>query len=57
MNLPKEDDFTTLARMKRWLYYGFFQHYVLIWSKNEDFFQEYEQKLRNNLKKQSQICK
>lgn len=55
--LPPENDYTTLARMKRSLYYGFFQRYVIIWSKNDEFFNEYEQKLKKNLQMQSQICK
>ncbi|KAI8127881.1 Syntaxin-4 [Lucilia cuprina] len=53
--LPPENNYTTLARMKRSLYYGFFQHYVIIWSKNDEFFHEYENKLKKNLQMQSKI--
>lgn len=55
--LPHPDDYSTLARMKRSLYYGFFQHYAIVWRQNDEFFHEYEQKLKKNLQMQSKICK
>ncbi|XP_061392627.1 syntaxin-4-like [Musca vetustissima] len=54
-NLPQPDDFTTLARMKRILYYGLFQKYVDIWSEMEEFLQEYENNLKRTLRAQSRI--
>lgn len=56
-NLPQSDDFTTLARMKRILYYGLFQKYVEIWTEMEEFLQEYENNLKRTLRTQSRICK
>lgn len=55
--LPLDDDFSTLARMKRWLYFGFFHQYVTLWSKNEQFLMDLEKKSRKKLQIQSQICK
>uniref|UniRef100_A0A1I8MCS2 t-SNARE coiled-coil homology domain-containing protein n=1 Tax=Musca domestica TaxID=7370 RepID=A0A1I8MCS2_MUSDO len=54
-NLPQSDDFTTLARMKRILYYGLFQKYVEIWTEMEEFLQEYENNLKRTLRTQSRI--
>ncbi|XP_065364698.1 syntaxin-4-like [Calliphora vicina] len=53
--LPDQEDFSALARMKRLLYFGFFQQYVIIWTKNEQFLLEFEQKLKKKLQMQSQI--
>ncbi|XP_013109526.1 syntaxin-4 isoform X2 [Stomoxys calcitrans] len=54
-NLPKQNDFSTLARMKRILYYGLFQKYVEIWTETEQFLQNYEANTRKTLKTQSKI--
>ncbi|KAM7348225.1 syntaxin-4-like isoform 2-T2 [Cochliomyia hominivorax] len=54
-NLPQPDDFSTLARMKRGLYYGFFQQYIMLWSRNEQFLMDFEQKMKKKLQIQSQI--
>ncbi|XP_073834151.1 syntaxin-4-like [Musca autumnalis] len=54
-NLPPPDDFTTLARMKRILYYGLFQKYVDTWTEMEEFLQDHETNLKNKLKTQSKI--
>lgn len=56
-SLPAASDFTALARMKRLLYYGFFQQYVTIWTHKEQFLTDFEQKLKKKLQIQSQICK
>ncbi|XP_037813246.1 syntaxin-4-like [Lucilia sericata] len=37
-NLPEENDYSTMARMQRSLYYGFFENYVKIWTKNDQSF-------------------
>ncbi|XP_075159305.1 syntaxin-4-like isoform X2 [Haematobia irritans] len=54
-NLPSPNDFSTLARMKRILYYGLFQKYVDIWTETEQFLQDYENNIKNTLKMQSKI--
>lgn len=55
--LPQKRDFRTKARMKRALYYGFFQQYIQLWTKHEAILQKYEQQLKKNLQMQSKICK
>lgn len=57
INLPMENDFRTLARMKRILYYGIFQRYIEIWTETERFMQEYEANVKNRLRAQSRICR
>uniref|UniRef100_A0A1B0G2T0 t-SNARE coiled-coil homology domain-containing protein n=1 Tax=Glossina morsitans morsitans TaxID=37546 RepID=A0A1B0G2T0_GLOMM len=54
-NLPAEDDYSLEARMKRTLFYGLYQSYVNMWTRNEEFLQYYEQKLKKNLQMQSRI--
>ncbi|KAM7347475.1 uncharacterized protein ACRADG_007041 [Cochliomyia hominivorax] len=54
-NLPAENDYTLEARMKRTLFYGLHQSYINMWTKNETFLQNYEQKLKKNLQMQSKI--
>ncbi|XP_046803146.1 syntaxin-4 [Lucilia cuprina] len=54
-NLPAENDYTLEARMKRTLFYGLHQSYINMWTKNEAFLQNYEQKLKKNLQMQSKI--
>lgn len=56
-NLPAEDDYSLEARMKRTLFYGLYQSYVNMWTRNEEFLQYYEQKLKKNLQMQSRISK
>ena len=56
-NLPPENDYSLEARMKRTLFYGLHQSYINIWTKNEQFLQNYEQKLKKNLQMQSKISK
>ncbi|KAM7347476.1 syntaxin-4-like [Cochliomyia hominivorax] len=53
--LPGESDYSTLGRMKRFLYYGIFQYYVIIWTKTDEFFHQYEEKLKKNLQTQARI--
>lgn len=55
--LPPENDYSTLARMKRLLYYGFSERFMMIWRRNDEFFQEHEHKLKKNLQMQAKICK
>ncbi|XP_039960886.1 syntaxin-4 [Bactrocera neohumeralis] len=54
-NMPPENDFTLEARMKRTLFYGLYQSYIQIWTKNEEFLQLYERKLKKNLEMHSKI--
>ncbi|XP_036319014.1 syntaxin-4 [Rhagoletis pomonella] len=54
-NMPPENDFTLEARMKRTLFYGLYQSYIQIWTKNEEFLQLYERKLKKNLEIHSKI--
>lgn len=54
-NLPTEDDYSLEARMKRTLFYGLYQSYINVWTRNEEFLQNYEQKLKKNLQMQSRI--
>ncbi|XP_065365961.1 syntaxin-4-like [Calliphora vicina] len=53
--LPSENDYSTLGRMQRSMYCGFFENYVIMWSKNNEFFHDYEQNLKKNLIMQSKI--
>lgn len=55
--LPPEKDYSTLARMKRSLYYGFSERFMVLWRRNENFFHEHEHKLKKNLQMQAKICK
>lgn len=57
MNLPPPDVFTTLARMKRILYYSLFQKYIDVWTETEQFLQEYEANVKRALRAQSKVCK
>ncbi|KAL7745376.1 hypothetical protein ACLKA6_015388 [Drosophila palustris] len=54
-NLPPETDFSLEARMKRTLFYGLYQTYINLWQKNELFLQNYETKIKKNLRMHSKI--
>ncbi|XP_067640298.1 syntaxin-4 isoform X2 [Eurosta solidaginis] len=54
-NMPADNDFTLEARMKRTLFYGLYQSYIQIWTRNEEFLQLYERKLKKNLEMHSKI--
>uniref|UniRef100_A0A0K8TNM0 Putative snare protein syntaxin 1 n=1 Tax=Tabanus bromius TaxID=304241 RepID=A0A0K8TNM0_TABBR len=54
-DLPKSDDYTLEARMKRTLFYGMHQEYINIWTSHEEFLQNYETKLKKNLQLHSKI--
>ncbi|KAH8397917.1 hypothetical protein KR222_006417, partial [Zaprionus bogoriensis] len=54
-NLPAETDYTLEARMKRTLFYGLYQTYINLWQKNELFLQNYEMKVKKNLRMHSKI--
>ncbi|SPP86918.1 blast:Syntaxin-4 [Drosophila guanche] len=54
-NLPPENDYCLEARMKRTLFYGLYQTYINLWQKNELFLQNYEQKIKKNLRLHSKI--
>ncbi|ALC48195.1 Syx4, partial [Drosophila busckii] len=54
-NLPPEDDYSLEARMKRTLFYGLYQTYINLWQKNEAFLQNYEQKVKKNLRMHTKI--
>ncbi|EDW57386.1 syntaxin-4 isoform X1 [Drosophila virilis] len=54
-NLPPETDYSLEARMKRTLFYGLYQTYINLWQKNELFLQNYETKVKKNLRMHSKI--
>ncbi|XP_034671175.1 syntaxin-4 [Drosophila subobscura] len=54
-NLPPENDYCLEARMKRTLFYGLYQTYINLWQKNELFLQNYELKIKKNLRLHSKI--
>ncbi|EDV99692.1 syntaxin-4 [Drosophila grimshawi] len=54
-NLPPETDYSLEARMKRTLFYGLYQTYINLWQKNELFLQNYETKVKKNLRIHSKI--
>ncbi|XP_016981133.1 syntaxin-4 isoform X1 [Drosophila rhopaloa] len=54
-NLPAENDYSLEARMKRTLFYGLHQTFINLWHKNELFLQNYETKVKKNLRLHSKI--
>ncbi|XP_017120527.1 syntaxin-4 isoform X1 [Drosophila elegans] len=54
-NLPKENDYSLEARMKRTLFYGLHQTFINLWHKNEIFLQNYETKVKKNLRLHTKI--
>ncbi|EDW27826.1 GL19805 [Drosophila persimilis] len=54
-NLPPENDYSLEARMKRTLFYGLYQTYINLWQKNELFLQNYELKIKKNLRLHTKI--
>lgn len=56
-NLPAENDYSLEARMKRTLFYGLHQTFINLWHKNELFLQNYETKVKKNLRLHSKISK
>ncbi|XP_030245809.1 syntaxin-4 isoform X1 [Drosophila navojoa] len=54
-NLPSETDYCLEARMKRTLFYGLYQTFINLWQKNEEFLQNYELKVKKNLRMHSKI--
>ncbi|KAH8300855.1 hypothetical protein KR044_000254, partial [Drosophila immigrans] len=54
-NLPAETDYSLESRMKRTLFYGLYQTYINLWQKNELFLQNYETKVKKNLRMHSKI--
>ncbi|XP_023164800.2 syntaxin-4 isoform X2 [Drosophila hydei] len=54
-NLPPETDYSLEARMKRTLFYGLYQTFINLWQKNEQFLQNYETKVKKNLRLHSKI--
>lgn len=53
--LPSKDDYGLEARMNRNLFYGLYRNYIEVWTRNENFLQQYEHKLKTNLQIQSRI--
>lgn len=56
-NLPAENDYSLEARMKRTLFYGLHQTFINLWHKNELFLQNYETKVKKNLRLHTKISK
>ncbi|XP_052849361.1 syntaxin-4 isoform X2 [Drosophila gunungcola] len=54
-NLPAENDYSLEARMKRTLFYGLHQTFINLWHKNELFLQNYETKVKKNLRLHTKI--
>lgn len=54
-NLPKLNDFTTLARMKRINFYCVKDDFVKAWSEHETFLVQYETKIKNDLMRQAKL--
>lgn len=55
LKLRPKDDYSLGARMSRNLFYGLYRNYIEVWTRNENFLQQYEQKLKTNLQIQSRI--
>ncbi|EDW81925.2 uncharacterized protein Dwil_GK25401 [Drosophila willistoni] len=54
-NLPPENDYSLEARMKRTLFYGLHQTFLNLWHKNESILQNFELKVKKNLRMHSKI--
>nr|AAL48544.1 RE02884p [Drosophila melanogaster] len=54
-NLPAENDYSLEARMKRTIFYGLHQTFINLWHKNELFLQNYETKVKKNLRLHTKI--
>ncbi|XP_017055134.1 syntaxin-4 isoform X1 [Drosophila ficusphila] len=54
-NLPVENDYSLEARIKRTLFYGLHQTFINLWHKNELFLQNYEAKVKKNLRLHTKI--
>lgn len=55
INLPENNDYTTIARMKRINFYCVKEDFVKAWSDHETFLVQYETKIKNDLMRQAKL--